>query len=223
LVTFSYAHVPWVSKIQKKLEKAGIPEGEEKMLMFERGFELLSNNGYQAIGLDHFALKDDELSLAYDNKTLHRNFQGYCTTRTTGQVYALGVTAISQLNGVYSQNTKSIADYIEISNKGEISTLKGYKLTDEQIIVREVITELMCNEQVVWDEIGKRYSKTGDEIKDIIVYDTDKLKEFEADGIIRLSEEKIEVTKDGLILIRNVAASFDPILLNSDKTFSKSV
>jgi oxygen-independent coproporphyrinogen-3 oxidase len=223
LVTFSYAHVPWVSKIQKKLEKAGIPEGEEKMKMFERGFELLSANGYQAIGLDHFALKDDELSLAYENKTLHRNFQGYCTTRTTGQVYALGVTAISQLNGVYSQNTKSIADYIEISNKGEISTLKGYKLSDEQIIVREVITELMCNEQVVWDEIGKRYSKTGDEIKDIIVYDTDKLKEFEADGIIRLSEEKIEVTKDGLILIRNVAASFDPILLNSDKTFSKSV
>lgn len=223
LVTFSYAHVPWVSKIQKKLEKAGIPEGEEKMLMFERGFELLSNNGYQAIGLDHFALKDDELSLAYDNKTLHRNFQGYCTTRTTGQVYALGVTAISQLNGVYSQNTKSIADYIKISNKGEISTLKGYKLSDDQIVVREIITELMCNEQVVWDEIGKRFSKTGDEIKGIIVYDTEKLKEFEADGIIRLSDEKIEVTKDGLILIRNVAASFDPILLNSDKTFSKSV
>lgn len=223
LVTFSYAHVPWVSKIQKKLEKAGIPEGEEKMKMFERGFELLSNNGYRAIGLDHFALKDDELSLAYENKTLHRNFQGYCTTRTTGQVYALGVTAISQLNGVYSQNTKSIADYIEISNKGEISTLKGYKLTEQQIVVRDVITELMCNEQVVWDEIGKRFSKTGNEIKNIIVYDEEKLKEFELDGIIRFSEEKIEVTKDGLILIRNVAASFDPILLNSTKTFSKSV
>jgi len=89
--------------------------------------------------------------------------------------------------------------------------------------VREVITELMCNEQVVWNEIGKRFSKTGDEIKGIIVYDKDKLKEFEADGIIRFSDEKIEVTKDGLILIRNVAASFDPILLNSDKTFSKSV
>jgi oxygen-independent coproporphyrinogen-3 oxidase len=223
LVTFSYAHVPWVSKIQKKLEKAGIPEGEEKMKMFEEGFKLLSENGYQAIGLDHFALGNDELSLAYKNKTLHRNFQGYCTTRTTGQVYALGVTAISQLNGVYAQNTKSISDYITAANNGEIPIIKGYKLNDEQRIVREVITELMCNEQVVWNEIGKRYSKSGEEIRNTIKYDTDKLKEFESDGIIHISDEKIQVTEKGLILIRNVAASFDPLLTNSTKSFSKSV
>lgn len=223
LVTFSYAHVPWVSKIQKKLEKAGIPGGEDKMKMFDEGFKLLSKNGYRAIGLDHFALENDELTLAYDNKTLHRNFQGYCTTRTTGQVYALGVTAISQLNGVYAQNTKSIAEYIDAANKGEIPVIKGYKLNDEQRIVREVITEFMCNEQVVWDEIGARYSKTGEEIRNTIKYDLAALKEFEADGIITISEDKIEATEEGLILIRNVAASFDPLLTNSTKTFSKSV
>lgn len=223
LVTFSYAHVPWVSKIQKKLEKAGIPEGEDKMKMFEAGFKLLSENGYRAIGLDHYALENDELTLAYNNKTLHRNFQGYCTTRTTGQVYALGVTAISQLNGVYAQNTKSIAEYIEAANKGEIPVIKGYKLNEEQRIVREVITEFMCNERVVWDEIGKRYSKTGEEIRNTINYDLDKLKEFETDGIINISEGKIEATEKGLILIRNVAASFDPLLINSTKSFSKSV
>ncbi len=223
LVTFSYAHVPWVSKIQKKLEKAGIPGGEDKMKMFDEGFKLLSQNGYRAIGLDHFALESDELTLAYDNKTLHRNFQGYCTTRTTGQVYALGVTAISQLNGVYAQNTKSIAEYIEAANKGEIPVIKGYKLNNEQRIIREVITEFMCNEQVVWDEIGARYSKTGEEIRNTIKYDLAALKEFEADGIINISEDKIEATEEGLILIRNVAASFDPLLTNSTKTFSKSV
>lgn len=223
LVTFSYAHVPWVSKIQKKLEKAGLPESEEKMKMFERGFELLSKNGYQAIGLDHFALENDELTLAYKNKTLHRNFQGYCTTRTTGQVYALGVTAISQLKGVYAQNTKSIAEYIDLALKGDIPTLKGYKLTEEEIIVREVITEFMCNERLVWDEIGARFSKTGKEIRDIIIYDLKQLKEFEVDGIITFSEDKIEVTEEGLIFIRNVAASFDPLLISSTKSFSKSV
>ena len=223
LVTFSYAHVPWVSKIQKKLEKAGLPESEEKIKMFEKGFELLSQNGYKAVGLDHFALEDDELSLAYKNKSLHRNFQGYCTLRTTGQVYALGVTAISQLNGIYAQNTKSIDEYITVTQKGEIPTLKGYKLSDDQIIIREVITELMCNEQVVWDEIGKRFAKTGLEIRNTINYNRDKLNEFEADGIIQISEDKIEVSEEGLILIRNVAASFDPLLISSTKSFSKSV
>ncbi|NQU52470.1 MAG: oxygen-independent coproporphyrinogen III oxidase [Bacteroidetes bacterium] len=223
LVTFSYAHVPWVSRIQKKLEKTGLPESDEKIKMFERGYELLLNNGYRAIGLDHFALEDDELTLAYKNKTLHRNFQGYCTTRTTGQVYAIGVTAISQLNGVYAQNTKSIEEYIEATTKGEIPIIKGYKLNEDQIIIRDVITEFMCNEQVVWSEIGDRFSKSAQEIKDIIIYDIEKLKEFEADGIIRLSEDKVEVTNEGLILIRNVAASFDPLLISSNKTFSKSV
>jgi len=223
LVTFSYAHVPWVSKIQKKLEKEGIPEGKEKMEMFERGFNLLAENGYQAIGLDHFALENDELSLAYRNKTLHRNFQGYCTTRTTGQVYALGVTAISQLNGVYAQNTKSIADYIEAANKGEIPTIKGYKLNNDQRIVRDVITELMCNEQVVWEEIASRYFMSGEEIRNTVEYNHKKLEVFESDGIVRISDKKIEVTKAGLILIRNVAASLDPLLTNSSKSFSKSV
>ena len=223
LVTFSYAHVPWVSHIQKKLEKAGLPESGEKMKMFENGFDLLTGSGYQAIGLDHFALEGDELSQAYRNKTLHRNFQGYCTRRTTGQVYAIGVTSISQLNAVYAQNTKSIDEYVESAGKGEIPTFKGYRLTDEQIVIREVISELMCNERIVWSEIGKRFSKSGDEIRNTVVYDMAKLKEFEADGIIRISDDKIEVTEEGLILIRNVAASFDPLLIRTTKSFSKSV
>ncbi len=223
LVTFSYAHVPWVSKIQKKLEKEKLPESEEKMKMFENAFGLLTKSGYEAIGFDHFALENDELSQACRNKELHRNFQGYCTRRTTGQVYALGVTAISQLNSVYAQNTKAIDEYIEVAGKGEIPTLKGFRLNEDQIIIREVITELLCNEQVVWDEIGSRFNKIGDEIRNTVIYDIDKLKEFEADGIINISDNKIEVTEKGLILIRNVAATFDPLLISTKKTFSKSV
>jgi oxygen-independent coproporphyrinogen-3 oxidase len=154
---------------------------------------------------------------------LHRNFQGYCTRRTTGQVYAIGVTSISQLNTVYAQNTKSIDEYVKVAGNGKIPTIKGYKLDEDQIIIRDVITELMCNEQVVWDEIGSRFGKSGDEIKNTIKYDLPKLKEFETDGIISVSDDKITVSEEGLIFIRNVAASFDPLLTSTTKTFSKSV
>lgn len=223
LVTFSYAHVPWVSPIQKKLDKVGLPDSDEKMKMFENGTRLLTDSGYQAIGFDHFALENDELSQAYQNKKLHRNFQGYCTRRTTGQVYALGVTSISQLSNVYAQNTKKLSEYIEQAEKGEIPTLKGYRLSKDQMVIREVINELMCNEQIVWSEIGERFKMSGEEIKKSLVYDTAKLNEFEADGLIKLTEEKLEVTDEGLILIRNVAASLDPLLKETTKTFSKSV
>ena len=223
LVTFSYAHVPWVSPIQKKLDKVGLPESDEKMKMFENGTRLLTENGYHAIGFDHFALENDELTQAYQNKKLHRNFQGYCTRRTTGQVYALGVTSISQLSNVYAQNTKKLSEYIEQAEKGEIPTLKGYRLTKDQMVIREVINELMCNEQIVWSEIGERFKMSGEEVKKSVVYDTAKLNEFEADGLIKLTDKKLEMTDEGLILIRNVAASLDPLLIETTKTFSKSV
>lgn len=223
LVTFSYAHVPWVSPIQKKLDKVGLPESDEKMKMFENGTRLLTESGYHAIGFDHFALENDELTQAYQNKKLHRNFQGYCTRRTTGQVYALGVTSISQLSNVYAQNTKKLSEYIEQAGKGEIPTLKGYRLTKDQMVIREVINELMCNEQIVWDEIGQRFQLSRDEVKKSVIYDTAKLNEFESDGLIKLSDEKLEMTDEGLILIRNVAASLDPLLIETTKTFSKSV
>jgi len=221
LVTFSYAHVPWVSPIQKKLDKVGLPESDEKMKMFENGTRLLTESGYQAIGFDHFALENDELTQAYQNKKLHRNFQGYCTRRTTGQVYALGVTSISQLSNVYAQNTKKLSEYIEQAEKGE--TMKGYRLTKDQMVIREVINELMCNEQIVWSEIGERFKMSSEEVKKSVICDTSKLNEFEADGLIKLTDEKLEMTDEGLILIRNVAASLDPLLIETTKTFSKSV
>lgn len=223
LVTFSYAHVPWVSKIQKKLEKEGLPASDEKIKMFEAAYSLLTQNGYEAIGLDHYANSGDELALARRNKQLHRNFQGYCTRRTTGQVYAFGVTGISQLSGVYAQNTKSIDDYITKINQGELTTIKGYKLTDQQVIVREVITELMCNEQIVWNSLSERLGFSSEELKKQTTYNTEILDGFESDGLITLSEEKIQITQQGQLFIRNVAASFDPLIQAGQTNFSKPV
>lgn len=223
LVTFSYAHVPWVSKIQKKLEKKGIPIADEKIKMFEVAFSLLTKNGYEAIGMDHYANAADELSVARKNKQLHRNFQGYCTRRTTGQVYAFGVTGISQLEGVYAQNTKSIDEYISKINQGELTTIKGYSLTKQQVVVREVITELMCNEEIEWSKLGDLLGTSPEEVKSQTTYNAELLREFETDGLITLSEEKIQITPDGQLFIRNVAASFDPLIKEGQTNFSKPV
>jgi len=223
LVTFSYAHVPWVSKIQKKLEKEGLPAPDEKIKMFEAAYSLLTQNGYEAIGMDHYANSGDELTLARHNKQLHRNFQGYCTRRTTGQVYAFGVTGISQLEGVYAQNTKSIDEYITKINLGELTTIKGYSLTPQQVVVREVITELMCNEQIIWSHLGEILDMTSTEVKKQTTYNPELLQQFETDGLITLSEEKIQITTDGQLFIRNVAASFDPLIHAGQTNFSKPV
>ena len=108
LVTFSYAHLPRLFPRQQILDKAGLPSDSEKKLMYEVASQVLVAAGYKPIGLDHFVLPDDELAVALDKGQLHRNFQGYCTRRTTAQVYAFGVTAISQLDDGYAQNGRDI-------------------------------------------------------------------------------------------------------------------
>ncbi|MCD8193396.1 MAG: oxygen-independent coproporphyrinogen III oxidase, partial [Tannerellaceae bacterium] len=156
LVTFSYAHVPWVNKQQLLLEKAGLPSGEEKSNMFSTATGLLQAAGYQTIGLDHFVKEDDELYTALQQGQLHRNFQGYCTRRTTGQVYAFGATGISQLADSYAQNSKEIDDYIQRIESGSLATVKGYALSEEEQITREVIEMLMCNYRLDWQEVATK-------------------------------------------------------------------
>lgn len=223
LVTFSYAHVPWVNKHQLILEKAGLPSGEEKNRMYEVARAILCKEDYQPIGLDHFVKKDDELYTALQNGQLHRNFQGYCSRRTTGQVYAFGVSGISQLGTAYAQNTKDISQYIEQIEKDIYPTVKGYWLNTQEQITREVIETLMCNYRIDWKELSGRLDTEVDRIKEDICYDEDKLREFAADGIIEFDNDQIQITPEGTLFVRNVAASFDRLLINSNKSFSKPV
>ncbi len=163
LVTFSYAHVPWLKKHQQILEKRGLPGPKEKTDMFLAGYNEMKNAGYEPIGLDHFVKKEDELYRALENKQLHRNFQGYCTRGTTGQVYAFGVTAISQLEKAYIQNTKSIKDYISEIDSNRFPVEKGMRVSDDQLIIREVITQLMCNKQLHWGDLAASIKMAGRE------------------------------------------------------------
>ncbi len=223
LVTFSYAHVPWVKKAQKKLEKYHLPDADEKVKLFEAAHDLLTNNGYKAIGLDHFAKETDELYTALDAKKLHRNFQGYCTRETTGQVYALGVSGISQLESAYLQSTKDVLEYTRSINEGRFAIEKAYFLSTEEKITREIINELMCNLYLSWNGLSERFNIPVSELKKLSKAQIKELKTFESEGLIRFDEHEINITEAGKFFIRNIAATFDPKMQNTTRNFSKAL
>lgn len=223
LVTFSYAHVPWVKKHQEILQKKGLPVSEEKMKMFDKASELMTEAGYTSIGFDHFAKPEDELSIALDNKQLYRNFQGYCTKRTTGQVFAFGVSAISQLNGGYIQNTKDINNYKALLAKAQFPLEKGLKASFDETITREVINQIMCNHYVVWPELAKSLKISTEKLKAIVNYDEEKLQDMTKDGLLSFDEETLNVTALGKLLIRNIASLFDPMFKDGEGTYSKTI
>ncbi len=213
LVTFSYAHVPWLKKQQLILEKHGLPSVQTKETMFETSAQLLQKAGYVRVGMDHFVRPHDELYTALAEHKLHRNFQGYCTLRTTAQVYAFGVTGISQLSTAYAQNTKDIDEYILSVNDGRLPIRKGYTLTSDQQQIRTVIDDLMCNYAVTLSP----------EQKTAVNYDTARLMEMQNDRIITIENDTISMTEPSSPLVRNVAALLDPLMQNTSKTFSKPI
>lgn len=223
LVTFSYAHIPWIKKAQKILEKRGLPEATEKLAMFEAAFNILTQNGYRSIGLDHYAKATDELSIALENRTLHRNFQGYCTRETTGQVYAFGATGISQMESAYAQNAKETMQYVAAIEKGNFFIEKGYSLSKTEKIIKHVINEIMCNHFVSWSEAARKFGVSETEINNTVSFDENTLSEFVTDGLIKFRPGEIEVTGLGKFFVRNIAASFDPNLKNALQKFSKSL
>jgi len=224
LVTFSYAHVPWIKKHQKILESKRLPSAREKLDMFLAGYEILTRSGYIPIGLDHYAKKDDELSIALKNRSLHRNFQGYCTRETTGQVYAFGATGISQLESAYAQNEKKVTEYIKEINKENFTTKKGYLLNEKEKIIRYVITEIMCNEYVSFEETAEKFNISVSEIKDAMHFDMENFKNFISEGLLTTENENaFRVTETGRFFIRNIASKFDPNLNAGSKRFSKAL
>lgn len=223
LVTFSYAHLPSLFKRQTLLEKAGLPPQDEKLKMFECAAQRLEAAGYRPIGMDHFVLPDDELFQALQHHTLHRNFQGYCPRRITAQVYAFGVSGISQLDGAYAQNTKDIAAYIAAIDAGQLPIVKGYALAPWQRIAREVIECMMCNHTIHWEEMAELLRCSVADIQQAIVYDETQLSTMQEDGLLVFDAHSVRCTPEGMPFVRNIAAAFDPMMRNNEKLFSKPV
>jgi oxygen-independent coproporphyrinogen III oxidase len=223
IVTFSYAHVPWVNSLQKEMDEDKMATPEEKLNMLLLAYDMLTKNGYEAIGMDHFAKPTDNLAIAKYNKNLHRNFQGYCTRETTGQVYAFGTSSISQLWGTYAQNIKNLNRYMDAIEATGLAIERGYSLTKEEIIIREVINQLMCNGYLDFDEIAQRLKCSADEIKEVTAYNPAKLDPFIEDGLVEIIDNNIHVSADGMFIVRNIAMLFDPFLGSTNSQFSKTV
>ncbi len=223
LVTFSYAHVPWVKQAQKKLEEYGLPSANEKLKMFEKAWSAMKNAGYVPIGLDHYAKPEDDLAKALQNRALHRNFQGYCTLGTTGQVYAFGVTGISQLDEGYIQNIRDVNEYIDSLKKGELKIEKGYFLSEKEKIIRHVINEIMCNNYFSWTQVANFFQSSPGNIKKLLNFCNDKLDPFCNDRLLDYTDDELVIHDLGRFFLRNIAALFDPNIDDHTRKYSKAV
>jgi len=223
VVTFSYAHVPWVKPAQKKLETIGLPGPDEKLAMFEAAHQMLLKAGYISIGMDHYAKPDDELSMALCHKTLHRNFQGYCTRDTTGQVYGFGSSSISQLDGAYIQNIKSVKEYVNAIETNGFAVERGYELSFEDKVRRAIINEIMCNGYMSFSKMAHEFGTSIDEAKNITGFSPENIQAFIADGLAEYADDTLYLKEDGFYVVRNIAMAFDPLLAVSDAQYSKTV
>lgn len=220
LAVFSYAHVPWIKPAQKILEDQFLPSAETKLQLLKLTIEKLTAHGYVYIGMDHFALADDELAVAQSRQTLQRNFQGY-STRAGVDIYAFGMSAVSQADDFYWQNTKELADYYRVLDEGRAPIVKSYFLTREESIRREVIMRLMCDLSLDYKGISAALDI---DFKTHFMAELDSLDDLEADGLLVKSDESLFVTDSGRLFIRNIAMRFDAKLpKQSERRFSRTI
>jgi oxygen-independent coproporphyrinogen-3 oxidase len=219
---FSYAHVPWLKKQQGSFA-AHLPEGMEKFGIFRIGLLKFLEAGYLYIGMDHFAKPGDELALSQQNRTLHRNFQGY-TTKAGADLYGMGITAISGFQNAYAQNHRDIPSWEKAVNARGIATMRGYHLSNEDRLRRTVINRLLCHTVVIKNEISREFSIDFDKYFE---EELRRLEPFRDDGLVLLDRGQIRATWLGRIFIRNLAMIFDPYLekqqLIAKPLFSKTL
>jgi len=219
---FSYAHVPWLKKQQGSFQMY-LPDGMEKFRIFRTGLEHFLDAGYVYIGMDHFALPGDELAVAQKNRTLHRNFQGY-TTKAGADLYGMGVSAISSVGEAYAQNRKEVPAYQDTIASRGIATARGYRLSQDDVLRRAVISRLLCHTVIPKQEIEEQFSISFDEY---FAPELDRLQESRDEGLVILESNQIRVTPLGRIFIRNVAMAFDRYLreqqMDQRPLFSKTL
>ena len=201
LAFYSYAHVPWIKgNGQRGFNDEDIPKDDKKRMLYETGKKLLFENGYHEIGMDHFALKTDSLYEAFQNGTLHRNFMGYSSSKTKLMI-GLGVSSISDSWYSFAQNVKNLEEYYQILEWDKLPVYRGHLLTDEDLIIRKHILNLMCQFETSW----KNQEAYFEEIPEVLI----QLKEMENDRLIIIKEDSIEVTEKGKPYVRNICMAFD--------------
>ena len=208
LAVFGYAHVPWIKKHQKLIQESDLPDFPTRVALQRLIMTRLDAAGYVYIGMDHFARPADELVKARQNKTLWRNFQGY-TTHKNCDIYAFGVSAISQTDTVYVQNAKRLSDYQKQISAGNLAAERGVRISRDDQIRRDAIVTIMCDLELDKTSFGRKWAI------DFDVYFQDGLLELNrmaADGLVQLNVKGIKVTEPGRIFLRNIAMAFDAYL-----------
>ena len=222
LAVFNYAHVPWMMKTQRKFDETTFAPPSTKLEILKDSIEFFSSVGYKMVGMDHFAKPEDELFKAIEKGELHRNFQGY-TTKGGADLIGIGVTSIGDGVDYYAQNFKDLPTYEKAVDNGELPVFKGYKLSDDDILRQFVIMELMSNFSLDMRRVEREFNI------DFSKYFDDALKalqEFVEADLVTITEDKIQVSQTGTMLIRNISMPFDAYLNNipeDKRRFSKTI
>jgi oxygen-independent coproporphyrinogen-3 oxidase len=221
LAVFSYAHVPWIKPSQKILEREVLPTPETKLEVLKLVIEkLTANNQYVYIGMDHFARPNDELAVAQREKKLQRNFQGY-STRAGSDIYAFGMSGVSQVPEAYWQNEKELPKWQAAVQAGKVPLHKAYFVTDEDKIRRETIMRTMCDLSL---DFAAMSQKLGINFEQHFEKELATLAPFAADGLVKFQATGLEITDAGRLFIRNIAMCFDNTLAPAgERRHSKTI
>jgi oxygen-independent coproporphyrinogen-3 oxidase len=215
---YSYAHVPWIKgNGQRGFDESDLPKSEEKRQLYETAKSLLEEHGYMEIGMDHFALAHDDLAIAFNNKNLHRNFMGY-TTQDTNFMIGLGMSAISDSWFGFAQNEKSVEEYLDRIDKGQIPVFRGHVLSELDVEIRTYILDLMCHFETTFDTNSK-FKAIHHQIKT-------RLSGMIQDGLVTINGDTVTVTKEGIPFVRNCCMAFDQDLqpdTKLERMFSQTI
>jgi oxygen-independent coproporphyrinogen-3 oxidase len=214
IAIYGYAHMPQLFKAQTQIEESELPDATTKLALLQLAIEKLAAAGYRHIGMDHFALPDDELALAQDAGSLHRNFMGY-TTHAECDLVGLGVSAISQVGDSFSQNPRELPAWEIALDRGEPPVWRGLTLNFDDRVRADVIQQLMCHGAVNIDSIEWRHDI---DFREYFAGAFSRLEPLVEDGLVEIGEGRITATSRGRLLLRIIAMCFDNYLKTSEAT-----
>lgn len=214
IAVYGYAHLPKLFKAQRQIDADELPDPATRLALFGRAFKRLCDAGYVYVGMDHFARANDELVRAQRSRTLQRNFQGY-STHGDCDIIGLGVSAISRIGDSYSQSARDLIGYEAAIRANRLPVARGISLSDDDIVRRAVIGELMCHGELDMRGFGELHQL---DFGDRFSMELDRLHEQVADGLVVMDDTTIRITARGRLLLRNIAMNFDAYLNNPAET-----
>ncbi|MFA9274707.1 MAG: oxygen-independent coproporphyrinogen III oxidase [Candidatus Aquirickettsiella gammari] len=220
IALYNYAHLPTRFKPQRRINEADLPSAEQRLQIFLMSLRRLLAEGYVYIGLDHFAKPDDSLALAVKDKSLHRNFQGY-TTRADCDLVALGLSSIGKIGASYVQNFRTLDEYYAALDQNKLPVEKGFHLSQDDLLRREMIMDLMCSTTLDIPAIEKKYGiGFAEYFKDELA----RLQSYADEGLMKIDEAAVSVTAKGRMFVRAFSMVFDQYLARqSGAKYSKLI